>query len=72
MMRATVQAVLPYELHGTPYLQLVLMPVDGPRPMQARLSRDMVDGDPQEGDIVEVHAILGVVDRVSQVESEAE
>jgi len=72
VMRATVQAVMPYELHGTPYLQLVLMPVDGPRPMQARLSRDMVDGDPQEGDIVEVHQILGVVDRVSQVEPEAE
>jgi hypothetical protein len=66
-MRATVQAMMPYELHGTPYFQLVLMPVDGPRPIQARLSQDMVEGDPKEGDLVEVHAILGVVDRVSQI-----
>jgi hypothetical protein len=71
-MRATVQAVMPYELHGTPYFQLVLMPVDGPRPMQARLSRDMVEGDPKEGDLVEVHAIMGIVDRVSQVVPDAE
>jgi len=69
-MRATVQAVMPYELHGTPYYQLVLMPVDGPQPIQTRLSRDMVEGDLREGDLVEVHSILGVVDRISRVESE--
>ncbi|MBT5772768.1 MAG: hypothetical protein HOH95_00140 [Dehalococcoidia bacterium] len=67
-MRATVQAVMPYELHGTSYFQLVLMPVDGPRPIQARLSHDMIEGDLKEGDLVEVHSILGVVDRVSYVE----
>jgi len=61
---------MPYELHGTPYYQLVLMPVDGPQPIQARLSRDMVEGDLREGDLVEVHSILGVVDRVSRIESE--
>ena len=54
-MRATVQAVMPYELHGTSYFQLVLMPVDGPRPIQARLSHDMIEGDLGEGDLVEVH-----------------
>jgi hypothetical protein len=59
---------MPYELHGTSYFQLVLMPVDGPKPIQARLSHDMVEGDLKEGDFVEVHSILGVVDRVSRVE----
>jgi hypothetical protein len=71
-MRATVHGMQPYELHGTPYFQLILIPEGSPRPMQARLSRDMIEGDPQVGDTVEVHAILGVVDRVTRVEAEAE
>ena len=68
-MRATVRGIQPYELHGTPYFQLVLTPDGAPRPMQARLSHDMIEGDLQVGDIVEVHAILGIVDRVSLIES---
>jgi hypothetical protein len=48
------------------------MPEGGPRPMQARLSHEMILGDPQIGDTVEVHAILGIVDRVTRVESDAE
>jgi hypothetical protein len=71
-MRATLQAVMPYELHGTRYYQLIIMPEGGPRPMQARLSHEMILGDPQIGDTVEVHAILGIVDRVTRVESDAE
>jgi len=71
-MRATVRAIMPYELHGTRYYQLILNPVDGPRPIQARLSHDMVEGELQEGDLVEVHAILGVVDRVSLVAADAD
>ncbi len=66
-MQATVQAVRPYELHGTRYYQLVMMPTEGPGPVQARLSHDMVDGDLAAGDLVDVHAILGVIDRVSRL-----
>ena len=69
-MRATVQGIQPYELHGTPYFQLIMQPEGGPRPIQARLSHDMIEGDLQVGDTVEVHAILGVVDRVTRVEPE--
>lgn len=71
-MRATLKGIQPYELHGTPYFQLIMTPDGGPRPIQARLSKDMIDGDLEVGDIVEVHAILGVVDRVTKVSAEAE
>jgi len=66
-MRATLQAVMPYELHGTPYYQLVFIPEGQARPQQARLSHDMVYPDPQPGDTVDVHAILGIVDRMDAV-----
>ena len=71
-MRATLTGIQPYELHGTPYFQLILTPDGAPRPIQARLSQDMIEGDPVVGDIVEVHAILGIVDRVKKVTAEAE
>ena len=68
-MRAVLQAVQPYELHGVRYYQLQFAGADG-RPQMARLSHDMVAyADPQPGDEVEVHAILGIVDRVSRVEA---
>jgi hypothetical protein len=72
MMRATLTGIQPYELHGTPYFQLIMTPDGAPRPIQARLSHDMIDGDLAVGDIVEVHAILGVVDRVTKVVPEAD
>jgi hypothetical protein len=65
-MRATVQAVMPYELHGTRYYQVIYTP-EGGQPQQARLSWDMVDADLQPGDTVEVRAILGIVDSVRRV-----
>jgi hypothetical protein len=74
-MRAHLQAVMPYELHGTRYYQLVLVPEGEQRPQQARLSHEMVYADPRPGDTVEVHAILGIVDRIERVaaaSSEAE
>lgn len=71
-MRATLTGIQPYELHGTPYFQLIMKPEGGPRPIQARLSHDMIEGDPEVGDLVDVHAILGVVDRVKKVTADAE
>ena len=38
---------------------------------EARLSHDMVYADPQAGDLVEVRAILGIVDRIAKVEGGA-
>ena len=69
-MRATLQAVMPYELHGTRYYQIVFVPDGEHRPQQARLSHDMVYPDPQPGDAVDVHAILGIVDRMQRVSAE--
>lgn len=66
-MRATVQAVMPFELHGTRYYQVIYLPDGAPAPQQARLSHDMVDPDLRPGESVEVHAILGVVDGVRRV-----
>ena len=71
-MRATLRGIQPYELHGTQYYQLVLNPDGAPRPIQARLSHDMIEGDLEVGDAVEVHAILGIVDSVKKVATEAE
>lgn len=66
-MRATVQAVMPFELHGTRYYQVIYLPEGAAAPQQARLSHDMVDSDLRPGETVDVHAILGVVDGVRRV-----
>ncbi|MBM3140138.1 MAG: hypothetical protein FJZ92_07970 [Chloroflexi bacterium] len=70
-MRARIRAIMPYELHGTRYYQIVFVPEGQQRPQQARLSHDMVLGDPQPGDLVDVHAILGIVDRVQRLDEGA-
>lgn len=66
-MRATVQAVMPFELHGTRYYQVIYLPDGATGPQQARLSHDMVDVNLQAGEVIEVHAILGVVDGIRRV-----
>ncbi len=67
-MQATIQAVQPYQLHGVLYYQLRYV-VDGQQqPRDARLSHDMAYADPQPGDRVEVHALLGIVDRIRRLE----
>ncbi len=68
-MKATVLAVQPYELHGTLYYRVIYTPEGQEQPREARLSHDMVYADPQAGDVVEVHAILGVVDGIQKVEA---
>jgi hypothetical protein len=70
-MKATVQAVQPYELHGTLYYAVRYM-VDGDeRLREARLSHDMVYANPQPGDRVEVRAILNIVDGITRLEEPA-
>ncbi len=66
-MHATVQAVMPFELHGTRYYQVIYVPEGAGAAQQARLSHDMVDADLRPGEAVEVHAILGVVDGIRRV-----
>lgn len=65
-MRATIEAVQPYDLHGVRYYRVIYRAdgEDGLR--EARLSHDMVYGEPQAGDLVEVRAILGIVDRITK------
>lgn len=68
-MNAVIQTVQPYELHGTLYFALRYV-VDGEQqPREARLSHDMAYADPQAGDRVDVHSILGIVDRVTKLEA---
>ncbi len=64
MPKATVQAVQPYQLHGTLYYQLILLYDGEERPRDARLSHDMAYPEPSAGDRVDVHAILGIIDGV--------
>ena len=67
-MQATIHAVQPYELHGTPYYRLIYIPDGDEQPREARLSHDMAYANPQPGDRVEVHALLGIVDGVRRLE----
>lgn len=68
-MRAKVLAVQPYELHGTRYYRVIYQPEGREQALEARLSHDMVYPDPKAGDVIEVHAILGVVDGIAKVEA---
>lgn len=68
MPKATVQAVQPYQLHGTLYYQLIVLFDGEQRPRDARLSHDMAYPDPAAGDRVDVHAILGIIDGVKPLE----
>ena len=66
-MRATIEAVQPYDLHGVRYYRVIYR-MDGEDEMrEARLSHDMVYPQPQPGDAVEVRAILGIVERIERV-----
>ena len=68
-MLATIHAVQPYDLHGLRYYRLLYV-VDGEaQPREARLSHDMAYPDPASGDRVDVHAILGIVDRVTRIDA---
>lgn len=66
-MQATIREVQPYELHGTQYYRLLYLVQGEERLREARLSHDMVYPDPQSGDQVEVHSLLGVVDGIRRL-----
>lgn len=67
-MRALIHAVQPYDLHGTRYYALRYQ-VEGEQHLrEARISHDMAYVDPQPGDHVDVHAILGIVDRMTKLD----
>ncbi|MEX2446268.1 MAG: hypothetical protein WD734_02925 [Dehalococcoidia bacterium] len=67
-MRATIQAVQPYQLHGVLYYHLEYVPDGQEQPRAARVPHEAAYPDPQPGDRVDVSEILGIVDRVSRVE----
>ena len=67
-MQATIQAVQAYDLHGVLYYRLRYV-IDGEQqPRDARLSHDMAYAEPQPGDRVEVHALLGIADQIRRIE----
>ena len=68
MPQATVQAVQPYQLHGTLYYQFSLLFDGEERPRDARLSHDMAYREPAAGDRVDVHSILGIIDGVRRLD----
>ena len=67
-MRATIEAVQPYELHGVQYYRVIYRAEGEDGLREARLSHDMVHGELEAGGTIEVRAILGVVDRIERVE----
>jgi hypothetical protein len=66
---ATIVAVRPFELHGTPYNAILFRydddPPDGAR--EARLSHDMTYDGIAPGDRVVVSSVLNVVDRMARL-----
>jgi len=67
-VNAVLHAVQPYELHGVLYFRMLYV-VDGEdSPREARVSHEMTYADPSPGDRVDVHALLGIVDRVTRIE----
>jgi hypothetical protein len=68
-MRATIQAVQPYELHGLTYYRLAFVADGEQQAREARLSHDMAYPDPATGDRIDVHTLLGIVDRVTRIEA---
>ena len=67
-MQGTIQAVQAYDLHGPLYYHLRYV-IDGEQqPREARLSHDMAYPDPRPGDRVEVHALLGIADKIRRLE----
>jgi hypothetical protein len=68
-MNAVVQDVQPYELHGVRYYRFLYVVEGEAAPREARLSHDMAYADPAPGDRVDVHALLGIVDRVTRLEA---
>lgn len=70
---ATLHAVRPYQLHGTPYFAVLYnLDAEPDRAREARLSFDMIYPDPAPGDRILVQAILGVVDRISRADTDAD
>ena len=69
----TIIDLRPYELHGTRYFAVLYRfeadPEDARR--EARLSFDMMEGDPQPGDRVLIASVLGVVDRMQRAPDDA-
>ena len=66
-MQATSHAAQAYELHGTRCYAIRYLVEGEQQPREARLSHDMAYADPQPGDRVDVHALLGIVDRVTKL-----
>ena len=66
---AVIRQVQPYELHGTPYYQLIFSYADEPNvAREARLASDAVYPDPQPGDAVLVEAVLNMVMEIKKKE----
>jgi hypothetical protein len=69
---ATILQVRAYELHGTRYFAVQYALESEPdAAREARLSYDMIYGEPKPGDTVLVESVLGVVDRMTRRETTA-
>ena len=62
-----LRRVAPFDLHGERYYHLLYTFDDAPdRAAEARVAHDAIHADPQPGDRVTVHAVMGVVTRVEK------
>ncbi len=62
-----LRRVLPFDLHGERYYHLLYTLDDDPgRTEEVRVAHDAISADPQPGDRVTIHAVMGVVTRVEK------
>ena len=72
MEEAVIRAIQPYDLHGVRWYRLAYSPAATPDTVsEARVSWDVLYPDPQPGDRVRIRTLLGVIDRVDRVTSDA-
>lgn len=70
--KATIRRLAAYDLHGVRYYQILLSYPETPdRVQEVRLPHDVVYPDPQEGDEVEVEALLSMVTAIRKAPAEA-
>ncbi len=62
-----LRGVTSFDLHGERYYHLLYIFDDAPdRAAEARVAHDAIYADPQPGDRVTVHAVMGVVTRIER------
>jgi hypothetical protein len=68
LIEAILAAVQPYEIHGTRFYRITYAAKDEPdRIVEGRVAAEGIYRDPQAGDRVSIHTLLGIIDEVKKL-----